>query len=168
LTVTRPTGGVVHGAGIDCGAVFTPADTTLYATATASVNLVVNALARTTPTLAWAMPAPIVEGTALSATSSVRSLIEWPSHSWRVELFFTWVEQHLRITAFYATSENAVKTQMWIALSVYVLVAIVRKRLALDVTLPTPTSSERDTFRENAHFSCVFRCRPQFRRSRCL
>jgi len=54
---------------------------------------------------------------------------------WQVELFFKWIKQHLRIKAFYDTSENAVKTQIWIALSVYVLVAIVRKRLALDVTL---------------------------------
>ena len=50
-------------------------------------------------------------------------------------MFFRWIKQHLRIKAFYGTSENAVKTQIWIALSVYVLVAIVKKRLALDVTL---------------------------------
>ncbi len=54
---------------------------------------------------------------------------------WQVELFFKWIKQHLRIKAFYGTSENAVKTQIWIALSVYVLVAIVRKRLSLDVSL---------------------------------
>ena len=54
---------------------------------------------------------------------------------WKVELFFKWIKQHLRIKAFYGTSENAVKTQIWIALSVYVLVAIVKKRLALDVSL---------------------------------
>jgi hypothetical protein len=54
---------------------------------------------------------------------------------WQVELFFKWIKQHLRIKAFYGTSENAVKTQIWIALSVYVLVAIVRKRLDLDVSL---------------------------------
>jgi hypothetical protein len=54
---------------------------------------------------------------------------------WRVELFFRWVKMHLRIKAFYGTSENAVKTQIWIALSIYVLVAIVKKRLALDVSL---------------------------------
>jgi hypothetical protein len=54
---------------------------------------------------------------------------------WAVELFFRWVKQHLRIKAFYGTSENAVKTQIWIALSIYVLVAIVKKRLALDVSL---------------------------------
>lgn len=54
---------------------------------------------------------------------------------WYVELFFKWIKQHLRLKAFYGTSENAVKTQIWIALSVYVLVAIVKKRLALDVSL---------------------------------
>jgi hypothetical protein len=54
---------------------------------------------------------------------------------WYVELFFRWIKMHLRIKAFYGTSENAVKTQIWIALSVYVLVAIVKKRLALDVSL---------------------------------
>jgi hypothetical protein len=50
-------------------------------------------------------------------------------------LFFKWIKQHLRIKAFYGTSENAVKTQIWIAVSVYVLVAIVRKRLELEVSL---------------------------------
>jgi hypothetical protein len=54
---------------------------------------------------------------------------------WQVELFFKWVKQHLRIKKFYGTSENAVKTQIWIAVSVYVLVAIVRKRLGLEASL---------------------------------
>ena len=54
---------------------------------------------------------------------------------WQVELFFKWIKQHLRIKAFFGTSENAVKTQIWIAVSVYVLVAIVRKRLSLEATL---------------------------------
>jgi hypothetical protein len=54
---------------------------------------------------------------------------------WQVELFFKWIKQHLRIKAFYGTSENAVKTQIWIAVSIYVLVAIVRKRLALELSL---------------------------------
>ena len=54
---------------------------------------------------------------------------------WQVELFFKWIKQHLRIKSFFGTSENAVKTQVWIALSVYVLVAIVRKRLHLDASL---------------------------------
>src|SRR5881397_3122287 len=54
---------------------------------------------------------------------------------WQVELFFKWIKQHLRIKAFYGTSENAVKTQIWIAVSVYVLVAILRKRLGLEMSL---------------------------------
>ncbi len=54
---------------------------------------------------------------------------------WQVELFFKWIKQHLRIKAFYGTSENAVKTQIWIAVSVYVLVAIIRKRLSLETSL---------------------------------
>ena len=56
---------------------------------------------------------------------------------WQVELFFKWIKQHLRIKRFYGTSENAVKTQIWIAVSVYVLVAIVKKRLDLDASLYT-------------------------------
>jgi hypothetical protein len=56
---------------------------------------------------------------------------------WQVELFFRWIKQHLRIKKFYGTSENAVKTQIWIAVSIYVLMAIVRKRLKLDVSLYT-------------------------------
>ena len=54
---------------------------------------------------------------------------------WQVELFFKWIKQHLRIKAFFGTSENAVKTQIWIAVSVYVLVAIVRKRMGLEASL---------------------------------
>jgi Domain of unknown function (DUF4372)/Transposase DDE domain len=56
---------------------------------------------------------------------------------WQVELFFKWTKQHLRIKQFYGTSENAVKTQIWIAVSIYVLVAIVRIRLGLEVSLYT-------------------------------
>ena len=54
---------------------------------------------------------------------------------WQVKLFFKWIKQHLRIKAFFGTSENAVKTQIWIAVSIYVLVAIVRKRLSLEISL---------------------------------
>lgn len=54
---------------------------------------------------------------------------------WRVELFFKWIKQHLRIKAFYGTSENAVKSQVWIAVSVYVLVAIIKKRLQIHTSL---------------------------------
>ena len=56
---------------------------------------------------------------------------------WQVELFFKWIKQHLRIKAFYGTSENAVKTQIWIAIAVYVLVAIVKKELHLEQSLYT-------------------------------
>jgi len=58
-------------------------------------------------------------------------------HRWQIELFFKWIKQHLRIKSFYGTSENAVKTQIWIAISVYVLVAIVKKRLKLEKSLYT-------------------------------
>ena len=54
---------------------------------------------------------------------------------WQVELFFKWIKQHLRIKAFFGTSENAVKTQIWIAISMYVLVAIVKKQLQVDRSL---------------------------------
>ena len=56
---------------------------------------------------------------------------------WKVELFFKWIKQHLRIKSFFGTTENAVKTQVWIAVSVYVLVAIIKKRLNLDINLYT-------------------------------
>jgi IS4 transposase len=55
---------------------------------------------------------------------------------WQVELFFKWIKQYLRIKQFYGTSENAVKTQIWIAVSVYMLVAIVKKKLQLEASLP--------------------------------
>jgi hypothetical protein len=56
---------------------------------------------------------------------------------WQIELFFKWIKQHLRIKAFFGTSENAVRTQIWIAVSVYVLISIIRKRLALEASLYT-------------------------------
>jgi transposase len=56
---------------------------------------------------------------------------------WKVELFFRWIKQHLRIKAFFGTSENAVKTQVWIAVSIYVLIAIIKKRLSLEPSLYT-------------------------------
>jgi hypothetical protein len=58
-------------------------------------------------------------------------------HRWRVEIFFKWIKQHLRIKSFYGTSMNAVKTQIWIAISTYVMVAIMKKRLKIDLTLYT-------------------------------
>ncbi|MFH1614538.1 MAG: transposase, partial [Planctomycetota bacterium] len=56
---------------------------------------------------------------------------------WQVELFFKWIKQHLRIKAFFGTTENAVKTHIWIAISVYVLVAIIKKQLNLELNLYT-------------------------------
>jgi len=56
---------------------------------------------------------------------------------WQIELFFKWIKQHLRIKSFFGTTENAVKTQIWIAVCVYVLIAIVKKRLALEASLYT-------------------------------
>jgi hypothetical protein len=56
---------------------------------------------------------------------------------WQIEIFFKWIKQHLRIKAFYGTTENAVKTQIWIAIAVYVLVAIVKKQMHLDLSLYT-------------------------------
>ena len=64
-------------------------------------------------------------------TVSALTIAELYRCRWQVELFFKWIKQHLRIKTFYGTSENAVKAQIWIAVSVYVLVAIVRKRLML-------------------------------------
>lgn len=56
-------------------------------------------------------------------------------HRWQIEIFFKWIKQHLRIKAFFGTSPQAVKTQVWIAVAVYVLIAIVRKRLGLTASL---------------------------------
>ena len=56
-------------------------------------------------------------------------------YRWRVEIFFKWIKQHLRIKKFFGTSENAVKTQIWIAISAYVLVAIIKKRLKINLSL---------------------------------
>tara|TARA_B100000809_G_scaffold200798_1_gene201163 strand:- start:18 stop:608 length:591 start_codon:yes stop_codon:yes gene_type:complete len=70
------------------------------------------------------------ELTALSITELYRC-------RWQVELFFKWTKQHLRIKKFYGTSANAVKTQIWTAISIYVLVAIIKKRLGLDRSLYT-------------------------------
>ena len=56
---------------------------------------------------------------------------------WQIELFFKWIKQHPRIKRFYGVSENAVKSQIWIAVSVYVLIAIIKKKLNLDVSLYT-------------------------------
>jgi hypothetical protein len=65
------------------------------------------------------------------------TIAELYRYRWRVEIFFKWIKQHLRIKSFFGTSENAVKTQIWIAVSTYVLVAIMKKRLKIDLTLYT-------------------------------
>ena len=85
---------------------------------------------------------------------------------WQVELFFKWIKQHLRIKQFYDTSENAVKTQIWIAVSVYVLVAIVKKRLDLDASgaIHFVTDPLGDPLRENAHTSSTCGRRKQMQR----
>ena len=63
---------------------------------------------------------------------SAQTIADLYRYRWQIELFFKWIKQHLRIKSFYGTSENAVKTQIWIAVSVYVLVAIIKKRLKID------------------------------------
>jgi transposase len=65
------------------------------------------------------------------------TIAELYRYRWRVELFFKWIKQHLRIKKFFGTSENAVKTQIWIAISAYVLVAIMKKQLKIDLSLYT-------------------------------
>jgi hypothetical protein len=70
---------------------------------------------------------------------------------WQVELFFKWIKQHLRIKSFYGTTENAVKTQIWIAITVYVLVAIVRKRLKIELSLYTMLQILSLTLFEKTH-----------------
>ena len=71
----------------------------------------------------FSLPAPIIA--------------ELYRYRWRVEIFFKWIKQHLRIKKFYGTSENAVKTQIWIAISTYVLVAIMKKKLKIELSLYT-------------------------------
>jgi hypothetical protein len=70
-------------------------------------------------------------------TVPARAIAQLYHCRWQIELFFKWIKQHLRIKAFYGTSENAVRTQIWIAISVYLLVAILKKRLHLDLSLYT-------------------------------
>ena len=66
-----------------------------------------------------------------------KTIADLYQYRWQIELFFKWIKQHLRIKSFYGISDNAVKTQIWIAISVYVLVAIVKKRLGLEESLYT-------------------------------
>ena len=68
---------------------------------------------------------------------SAKTIADLYQSRWQIELFFKWIKQHLRIKAFYGTSENAVKTQIWIAITVYVLVAIIKKRMKIEHSLYT-------------------------------
>jgi hypothetical protein len=77
-------------------------------------------------------------------------------HRWQIEIFFKWIKQHLRIKAFFGTSANAVKTQVWIAVSVYVLIAIVRKRLANHASLYELLQILSVTLFEQTELPCVF------------
>ena len=70
-------------------------------------------------------------------TIPAQTIADLYRYRWQVELFFKWIKQHLRIKAFFGTSENAVKSQIWIAISVYVLVAIIKKQLKLETELYT-------------------------------
>ncbi len=70
-------------------------------------------------------------------TISAQTVADLYKQRWQVELFFKWIKQHLRIKSFYGTSENAVKSQIWIAVSVYVLIAIIKKRLGIKENLYT-------------------------------
>ena len=70
-------------------------------------------------------------------TISAQTVADLYKQRWQVELFFKWIKQHLRIKSFYGTSENAVKSQIWIAVSVYVLIAIIKKRLCIKENLYT-------------------------------
>jgi len=74
---------------------------------------------------------------------------------WQVELFFKWIKQHLRIKRFLGTSENAVKTQIWCAVSTYVLIAIVKKELHLDASLYTLLQILSVSVFEKTHISCA-------------
>ena len=75
---------------------------------------------------------------------------------WQVELFFKWIKQHLRIKKFLGTSENAVKTQIWCAVSTYVLIAIVKKELQLDASLYTLLQILSVSVFEKTELACAF------------
>lgn len=68
-------------------------------------------------------------------TLSAKTIADLYQSRWQIELFFKWIKQHLRIKSFYGTSENAVKTQIWIAITIYVLVAIIKKRMKINLSL---------------------------------
>jgi len=70
-------------------------------------------------------------------TAPAQTIADLYKQRWQVELFFKWIKQHLRIKSFFGTSENAVKSQIWIPISVYVLIAIVKKERELEIELYT-------------------------------
>jgi IS4 transposase len=70
-------------------------------------------------------------------TVPAQTIADLYKQRWQVELFFKWIKQHLRIKSFFGTSENAVKSQIWIAVSVYVLIAIIKKERGLEIELYT-------------------------------
>lgn len=88
--------------------------------------------------------------------SSAFTIAELYKNRWQVELFFKWIKQHLRIKKFYGTSENAVKTQIWTAVSVYVLVAIVKKELKLEQSLYTLLQILSVSIFEKIQLQCAF------------
>ena len=81
---------------------------------------------------------------------------------WHVELFFKWIKQHLRIKGFYGTSENAVKSQIWIAVSVYVLIAIIKKRLEVELSFHTILQILSLTLFEKIELNELLRKKPDF------
>jgi hypothetical protein len=83
------------------------------------------------------VPSPKPPFTPPPATSCPRTIADLYRCRWQIELFFKWIKQNLRIKSFFGTTENAVKSQIWIAVCVYVLIAIVKKRLALEASLYT-------------------------------
>lgn len=76
-------------------------------------------------------------------------------HRWRIEIFFKWIKQHLRIKTFFGTSPNAVQTQVWIAVAVYVLIAILRKRLGLTASLSELLHILSATLYEQTELQCA-------------
>lgn len=89
-------------------------------------------------------------------TLEARTIADLYKYRWQVELFFKWIKQHLRIKKFFGFSETAVKTQIWIAICVYVLVAIMKKRLKLEQSLYTILQVLSITLFERTLISCVF------------
>ncbi len=85
-----------------------------------------------------------------------KTIADLYEHRWQVELFFKWIKQHLRIKSFFGTSETAVKTQIWIAISVYLMVAIMKKKLNLDQSLYTILQILSIALFEKTLISCVF------------